>query len=111
MYEFVRSAWLIIHGATDSLKTPRHLAYSLLSNCRKRTNGIRNMGFIRQQEENLAIKLLKWQYQRMNYSQPEDAVLERHASKIVDDAHRIGREKGRNVLGIIKELISDLKRK
>jgi hypothetical protein len=69
------------------------------------------MGFIRQQEENLAIKLLKWQYQRMNYPQPEDAVIEQHASKIVDDAHRIAREKGRNVLAIIKELINDLKRK
>ncbi len=69
------------------------------------------MGFIRQQEENLALKLLKWQYQRMNYSQPEDSVLERHASKIVDDAHRIAMEKGRNVLAIIKELINDLKRK
>ena len=47
----------------------------------------------------------------MNYSQPEDSVLERHASKIVDDAHRIAMEKGRNVLAIIKELINDLKRK
>lgn len=69
------------------------------------------MGFIRQQEENLAIRLLKWQYQRMNRELPGDAVVRLHASKIVDDAHRIGKEKGRNVIAIIKELVDDLRRK
>ena len=69
------------------------------------------MGFIRQQEENLAIKLLKWQYQRMSRVLPDDVVLRQHARKIVDDAHRIGKEKGRNVISIIRELADDLKRK
>lgn len=69
------------------------------------------MGFIRQQEENLAAKLLKWQYQRLNRVLPGDAVVKQHASKIVDDAHRIAKEKGRNVLAIIKELVEDLKKK
>jgi len=69
------------------------------------------MGFIRQQEENLAIKLLKWQYQRENRLPPDDAALHRHAASIIDDAHRIAKEKGRNVLTIIKELVEDIKRR
>ena len=69
------------------------------------------MGFIRQQEENLAVRLLKWQYQRMNRVLPGDAVIKQHASKIVDDAHRIAKEKGRSVMAIMKELVDDLKKK
>ncbi len=69
------------------------------------------MGFIRQQEENLAVKLLRWHYQRNNFPQPDDSVLKVHASSIVDDAHRIARERGRNVFAIIKDLVNDLKRK
>ncbi len=68
------------------------------------------MGFIRQQEEKLAVKLLKWRYQKLNYPEPTGSELKSHASKIVDDAHRIGRERGSNVLGIIKDLIKDLKK-
>lgn len=69
------------------------------------------MGFIRQQEEKFALKLLKWQFQRLNIAEPEADILKRHAKKIVDDAHRIAKEKGRNVFGIMKELIADLKNK
>ena len=69
------------------------------------------MGFIRQQEENLAVKLLRWQYQRMNRSLPDDEAIRRHAGQIVDDAHRIGKEKGRSVVAIVRELVADLKRK
>jgi hypothetical protein len=69
------------------------------------------MGFIRKQENELALKLLKWQYNRLNLPIPDDASLKNHANKLVDDAHKIAREKGRNVFGIMKELINDLKRK
>jgi len=68
------------------------------------------MGFIRQQEEKLAVKWLKWQHQKMNNPVPDDAVLEQHAKNIVDEAHRIAREKGRNIYSIMKELINDLKK-
>ena len=68
------------------------------------------MGFIRQQEEKLAVKWLKWQHQKMNHPLPDDAALERNAEKIVDEAHRIAKEKGRNIYSIMKELISDLKK-
>ena len=69
------------------------------------------MGFIRQQEEKLAVRLLTWRYQKMNITVPSTPELERQAAKLVDDAHRIARERGRNVISIMKDLVDDLKRK
>jgi hypothetical protein len=69
------------------------------------------MGFIKRQEIQLAIKFLIWQYQKANIPVPEHLTLEQQASKIVDDAHSIARRRGSNVLSIIKELASDLKKK
>ena len=69
------------------------------------------MGFIRQQEKRLAVRLLIWQYQRMNISVPAMEELERQAARLVEDAHRIARERGRNVISILKEIIGDLKQK
>ena len=68
------------------------------------------MGLIRRQEERLAVRLLQWKYQRANQTLPVSSELEQHAVKIVDEAHRIARERGRNVIVIIKELASDLKK-
>ncbi len=67
--------------------------------------------FVRRQEERLAIRLLTWQYQRMNLPVPVIGELERQAAKIVDDAHRIARERGRNVMSIIKEMVANIKNK
>ncbi len=67
--------------------------------------------FVRRQEERLAIRLLAWQYQRMNLPVPVIGELERQAAKIVDDAHRIARERGRNVMSIIKEMVASIKNK
>lgn len=69
------------------------------------------MGFIKQQEEKLAVRLLTWRYQKMNINVPPIPELERQASKLVDDAHKIARERGRNVISIMKDLVDDLKRK
>ena len=69
------------------------------------------MGFIRQQEERLAIRLLIWQYQRMNISIPAVEELEHQAANLAEDAHRIARERGRNVMSILKEMIADIKNK
>ena len=60
------------------------------------------MGFIRQQEENLAMRLLRWQYQKNNTPEPDPLVLKNQAGRIVDDAHRIARERGSNILSIRK---------
>ena len=69
------------------------------------------MGFIRQQEKRLAVRLLIWQYQRMNIPVPAMEELEQQAARLVEDAHRIARERGRNVISILKEMIGDLKQK
>jgi hypothetical protein len=69
------------------------------------------MGILRRQEKRLAIRLLSWQYKRVNVSLPAIEELERQADRLVDDAHRIARESGRNVMSIIKEMIADVKKK
>ena len=69
------------------------------------------MGFIRQQEERLAVRFLSWQYEQLKKPIPNEAELADQAAKIVDEAHRIARERGSNVVSIIKELIEDLKKK
>lgn len=69
------------------------------------------MGFIRQQEEKIAMRFLNWQYQKLELPVPDDAELARQASRIVDEAHQIARERGSNVISIMKELIADLKRR
>ena len=69
------------------------------------------MGFIRQQEEKLAVRFLSWQYEKLNKPLPNEAELADLAAKIVEEAHRIARERGSNVVSIIKELIADLKKK
>ena len=69
------------------------------------------MSFIRQQEKRLAVRLLIWQYQRMNIPVPATEDLQQQAARLVEDAHRIARERGRNVISILKEMIGDLKQK
>ena len=67
-------------------------------------------GFIRRQEENLAIRFLEWKYQKMNIIVPPVSELQRLASNIVDDGHRIASERGQNAISSIKELIADMKK-
>ena len=68
------------------------------------------MGFIRQQEEKLAVRFLSWQYEKLKKPIPAEADLANPAARIVDEAHRIARERGRNVVSIIKDLISEIKK-
>ncbi|MBL7178738.1 MAG: hypothetical protein ISS65_00815 [Desulfobacterales bacterium] len=67
------------------------------------------MGFIRQQQERLAVRYLQWQYQKMNLPLPTPSELEGQARRIVEEAHQIARNRGRNVIAIIKELIKDIR--
>jgi hypothetical protein len=69
------------------------------------------MSFFRKQQEKMAVKLLTWKYQRMNAEIPPINQLNAQAIKIVDDAHRIARERGRNVLDILKDLVDDIKKR
>jgi len=68
------------------------------------------MGFIRQQEEKIAMRFLSWQYQKLDQPIPNDAELARQASRIVEEAHQIARQRGSNVISIMKDLIADLKK-
>ena len=68
------------------------------------------MGFFRKKQEQMAVRLLAWKYQRMNLQIPPLDQLEAHAVKLVDDAHRIARERGKNVVGILKDLVEDIKK-
>ena len=47
----------------------------------------------------------------MNLVVPAIPNLQIQAGKIVDDAHRIARERGGNIISIIKELVNDFKNK
>lgn len=67
------------------------------------------MGLLRRGEERLAIRYLEWHYGKTNLEMPERSKLEGQATKIVDEAHRIARETGGNVISIIKEIIDELK--
>ena len=69
------------------------------------------MGFFRQQEEKIAMRFLNWQYQKLDLPVPDDTELARQAAKIVEEAHQIARARGSNVMTIMKDLISDLKKK
>jgi hypothetical protein len=68
------------------------------------------MGFIRQQEEKLAMRFLGWQYEKLKKTIPAEAELEQQAAQIVAEAHDIARKRGRNVMSIIKDLIAEIKK-
>jgi hypothetical protein len=68
------------------------------------------MSFWQQQKINAALKYLRWQYEKQQLAMPEDAELERKARILVDEAQQIARRTGRNFLGIVKDLIKDLKK-
>ncbi len=68
------------------------------------------MGFMKNQQVKLAVRLLAWQYTRQSVSCPDPHVLNRQARQIVDDAHRIARERGGNVMAILKEMVMDVRR-
>jgi hypothetical protein len=69
------------------------------------------MGFIRYQQERLAARLLRWQFEKNGEPVPDDNQLARRARIIVDDAHRIAKERGKNVMAILKDMVGDLRKR
>ena len=67
------------------------------------------MGFIRRQEERLAERLLRWHYEKNNLPVPSEAALRVRSGRMVEEAHRIGARRGRNLMDILNDLIRDLK--
>lgn len=68
------------------------------------------MGFFRNEQIKAAMRLLAWQYEKSGHPLPEPASLEINARQLVDDAHRIARQRGGNVLTILKEMVADMRR-
>lgn len=65
------------------------------------------MGFFKSQQVRLAVQLLARRYNRAGRDVPDTAQLEAQAAQLVDDAHRIARERGGNVLAILKAMLAD----
>ena len=66
------------------------------------------MGFFRRQEEEMAMRLLAWQYHKKGIPLPQAASIREEARRVVDEAHEIARTRGKNVLLVLKELAADL---
>ena len=66
------------------------------------------MGFIRNQEEKLAAKILRWQYEKQKLPLPAEADLMTQTARIVEEAHRIARKRGGNLFEIMKAVVRDL---
>ena len=69
------------------------------------------MGFIRDQQIRMTAGLLRRQYQKQGLPIPVESELDRQAAAIVDQAHRIARQRGRNLVAILKDLVADIRRK
>ncbi len=67
-------------------------------------------GFIRQQEVAFAKKLLVWKYEQSGTALPGEAAISAHAEQVVEDAHRIAKKSGNNVMEILKQTIKDFKK-
>ncbi len=69
------------------------------------------MGFIRNQQIQLAMRLLSWKYQRDGYPVPASDQLRVQAGMVVDEAVRIATHRGQNIAAILKDVIGDLPRR
>jgi len=69
------------------------------------------MGFIRDQEKRMIVGLLTAKYQKKNLPVPDISELNRQAARIVDEAHGIARERGKNVLSIVKDMVKEIRKK
>jgi hypothetical protein len=65
------------------------------------------MGFFRRQEEQMVARLLRGRFAAQGLSEPADEALRRKAAEIVDEAHRILRRRGGNLVDIVKELVGN----
>ena len=54
------------------------------------------------------MRLLAWHYEKNAMMMPPPSELSQQAERLVNDAHHIARERGRNVVSIIKDLFGPL---
>ena len=65
------------------------------------------MGFLRRQEEQAVVRILRGRYAALGSTLPTEPELRQKASEIVDEAHRILRRRGGNLVDIAKELVAE----
>ena len=66
------------------------------------------IGFFRKQQERLAERFIRRQYEKKGLAPPDDITLSLQAAQMVAEAHHIANKRGRNVMAILKELADDL---
>jgi hypothetical protein len=66
------------------------------------------MGFIRRQEEKMAARLIQWHLSQKDLPPLADDELAQKSSHLVAEAHRVARQRGKNVLSIMKEMVADV---
>ena len=69
------------------------------------------MGFIRRQEEKVAARIIQWHQQQQAGTILSPEELAQKASLLVDEAHRVARHRGKNLLSIMKEMVGDVLKK
>lgn len=69
------------------------------------------MGFFRRQEEQLVARVLRGRYAGQGIALPAEDEIRRKSAEIVDEAHRILRRRGGNLVDIVKQLAADWVRK
>ncbi len=67
------------------------------------------MGFIKNQQIKIAVNLLEWKLKKDGMNVPERKILKAQAEKVVDEAVKIAKTRGMNILSILKELINKQK--
>ncbi|MBW1955571.1 MAG: hypothetical protein JRI83_07600 [Deltaproteobacteria bacterium] len=58
----------------------------------------------------MAARLLAWRHKKAGLEIPDEKRLTEMAKGVVEEAHRIARQRGQNVWGILKELVQDVKK-
>jgi len=69
------------------------------------------MGFIRRQEEKMAARLIQWHLQQQSHPPLSPDELSAKAMLLVDEAHRVARQRGKNLLTIMREMVADIMKK
>jgi hypothetical protein len=66
------------------------------------------MGFIRRQEQKMAARLILWHQSQKDLPPLSPDELAQKSSALVEEAHRVARHRGKNVLTIMKEMVADV---
>ena len=74
----------------------------------KTAEGYNDMGFIRRQEERIAARLIQWHQAQKDSPPLTPQELSQQSVILVEEAHRVARHRGKNVLAIMKELVADV---